>query len=202
MMLRVRALWTRSRPVMTAATFLCLLNIVNFIGIMSYSLATAIIRPSTFPFTGCSFMPSFRQWYIIFIVAIIFETLVIALTVIKVWPVLRNRQTRLPLFTILVQDGLVFYFSTISIHFVVLFTGLFADLTIALAIFGTLPATAVTGVACNRLLLRLQGVLLESTIIGTDIEMTPVGVSAGVHASDTVAITTREEVWNISQAPS
>jgi hypothetical protein len=93
------------------------------------------------------------------------------------------------------QDGIIYYISASAINFIVLFTGLYADFTIALAIFGSLPAVAVSGVACNRMLLRLQSVLLASNIFASDIPLSAIDVSARIGA-DTAAVTTDIEVWD------
>jgi hypothetical protein len=192
-MLRIRALWYHLRQVVTAVTLLCIGNILTFIITIAYGLATATIGPATYPFTGCFFNPSFRRQYISFITSIVFETVIITLTIIRVWSVMYDGQRRLPLFTLLIQDGLLYYISIMCIHFIVLFTGLFADFTVALAIFGSLPSIAVAGVACNRMLLRLQGILLASDIISSDIGMTDVDVSARIRTG-TAAITTDVEI--------
>jgi hypothetical protein len=195
MSLRLRALWDHSRRVVTIVTTLCVLNVLTFVVTISYGLATATIKPASPPSTGCSFIPSFRHQYISFITAIVFETIVIALTVIRVWSISCDQHLRLPLLDILMQDGIIYYISANSINFIVLFTGLYADFTIALAIFGSLPAVAVAGVACNRMLLRLQSVLLASNIFASDIPLTAIDVSARIGA-DTAAVTTDIEVWD------
>jgi hypothetical protein len=92
------------------------------------------------------------------------------------------------------QDGLIYYLSIISIHSMVLFTGLFAKFTLALAVFGSLPAIAVAGVAFNRMLLRLQSVLLFNDTYASGIGMTAVDVSAriAVEATSTMDV----EEWD------
>jgi hypothetical protein len=105
---------------------------------------------------------------------------------------LRDQQVRLPLIHLLMLDGLVYYISIISTHSIILFTGLFADSTLALAVLGSFPTVATAGVACNRMLLRLQNVLLFDNVYTSGIAMTTMDVSAGIGA-DTLPITMEEE---------
>jgi hypothetical protein len=99
---------------------------------------------------------------------------------------------RLPLISLLLLDGLVYYISITSIHLTVLFTRLFADLTLALAVLGSWPAVATAGVACNHMLLRLQNVPLFDNVYASGIVLTTVDVSAGIGAN-APTITTDEE---------
>jgi hypothetical protein len=103
-----------------------------------------------------------------------------------------GQRVRLPLISLLLLDGLVYYISITSIHLTVLFTRLFADSTLALAVLGSWPAVATAGVACNRMLLRLQNVLLFDNVYASGIVLTTMDVSAGIGAN-APTITTDEE---------
>ncbi|PVG00136.1 hypothetical protein CPB86DRAFT_248949 [Serendipita vermifera] len=160
MWLRVRAMWYHSRLIITISTLLFLLNVLSYIIIISYMQATAVIGPALPPFTGCSFQPTFRHAYITFIMSILFETFVIFVTVIKSWPILRHRRFKLPMYSLLLKDGLVYYISICSMHAVIVIAGFFADFITAVEVITSIPALAVTGIACNRMFLRLQATLL------------------------------------------
>jgi hypothetical protein len=62
---------------------------------------------------------------------------------------------------------------------------MFAGPTLTCVIFGSLPGIAVAGVACNRMLLRLQRVLLCNEVHASGIGMTEMDVSARI-GPDTV----------------
>jgi hypothetical protein len=201
MTLRVRAMWKHSQGATIAITLLCILNVSNFTITMPYGLITATFGPATFPFTGCTFVPSFRHQYVGFTTCIAFETLVIALTVIGLSSFLHGPHMRLPLVSLLMQDGLIYYFCIISIHFLLFFTGIFANVTWSLPFAMTSPAIAVAGVACNRMLLRLQNVLLSNGLNPSSMRMTEMDVSARI-GPDTVLGTIDVDVWDSSATSS
>jgi hypothetical protein len=194
MTLRVWAMWKHSRGVVATISILCILNILTYTIIIAYGIGTATIGPSTLPFTGCTFKPSFQYPYVSVIMSISLETLVIALTVIRLSSILRHKRTPLPIIRLLMQDSLVYYIVVVSIHSFVLLVGFFANFTVAIAVFGSLPAIAVAGVACNRMLLRLRSVLLPDKVYAPDIKMDTVDVSARIGA-DRRARATDVEIW-------
>jgi hypothetical protein len=108
---------------------------------------------------------------------------------------------RLPLVNLLLQDGLIYYFCIVSIHFLLFFTGIFANVTWGLPFAMTSPAIVVVGVACNRMLLRLQNVLLVNKVYPSSVGMTEMDVSARM-GPDTVLGTTDIDVWNSAASSS
>ncbi|PVG00134.1 hypothetical protein CPB86DRAFT_730111 [Serendipita vermifera] len=152
MMLRVRAMWNHSTIIVTLTWFLFGCNLITFIVIVVYGQANGTIKTSALPLTGCLVDSSFRRPYITFITSIAFETFVIVLTIIKSWPILRNRQTKLPLSSLLLKDGLAYYLAILSAQLLLLVSGFAAGFTVGMPIFSSLPALAVLGVACNRML--------------------------------------------------
>jgi hypothetical protein len=182
---RVRAMWKHSQRVTTAVTMLSTINVLTFVIIMPYTLATATFGPATFPITGCTFVPSFQQYYVTYILCIFFETVVVVFTVIRLSAMIYGHQMRMPLISLLMQDGLVYYIAVVSAHSIVFFTGMFAGPTLTCVVFGSLPGIAVAGVACNRMLLRLQSILLYNEVHVTGIGMTEMDVSARI-GPDTV----------------
>jgi hypothetical protein len=162
MIIRVRALWPDSRPVVGVAIFLSLLNIVTFIAILSLGYMTALITPNTRPFTGCLILPAFKPAYLILIASLLFETYVIVVILAKCVPLALSRKVRSPLSTILITDGLIYYIIILAfqlLDIVLVFAG---DVTVSIPVIFSYPTTALVGVACNRLFIRLQGTSVVS----------------------------------------
>jgi hypothetical protein len=157
--IRVYALWNRSRMIF----FLCLgvstLNLGCYIVIIAYSTATGSITPASAPFTGCKLFSGYTKGYIMFVTSITFETMMITLTAVKSFPLARQRDAHTPLFTMVLGDGLTYYFFILALHvlnLIILFTPSLA----AASFVASYPSVAVMAVACNRLLIRQQRLLL------------------------------------------
>jgi len=165
-MLRVYALWNRSLRILLFSLAAFFLNIGTFIILVAYNDSKAFILPAFAPFTGCAIFPGFAQTYIIFVTAIIFETIMVVLTVMKSYPLVRQRGLHTPLFTLLLEDGLLYYIFIIGSQIINL-VAIFTHSWIGAAMFMSYPSVAVITVACNRLLLRPQRALL-----GTGLQMT------------------------------
>jgi hypothetical protein len=155
--IRVYALWNRSRMVL----FLCLgaatFNFGVYTVLVSYSTATGIVTAAPAPFTGCTLFTTYSKDYLMFVAAITFETAIIILTAIKSLPHARHT----PLFTMVLRDGFVYYFSILALHIlnlIILFT---PSLAVA-SIMPSYPTLAVMTVACNRLLIRQQRMLIDA----------------------------------------
>jgi hypothetical protein len=160
MIIRVRALWSDSRPIVGVAVFLSLLNIITYITVLSLDYVTGVIIPNNWPFTGCLVFPAFKATYLIFIASILFETYVIVVILAKCVPLALSKQVKSPLSTILVTDGLIYYIIILAfqlLDIVLAFTG---GTLIAMPAIASYPITALVGVACNRLFIRLQGTSL------------------------------------------
>jgi hypothetical protein len=143
--------------------FLCLgaatLNLACYIVIVAYSAATGFIIPATTPFTGCILMSGHKKGFIMFVTSIAFETMMVTLTVIKSYPLARQRDAQTPLFTMFLEDGLVYYFFLLALHIlnvIIIFTPSLAPASFV----ASYPLVAAMAVACNRLLIRQQRVLL------------------------------------------
>jgi hypothetical protein len=101
-------------------------------------------------FTGCTLFTNYTKDYVMFVAAIIFE-------ITKSFPLAQHTS----LFMMVLRDGLVYYFSIIALHvlhLIILFT---PSLAVA-SIMPSYPTLAMMTVACNRLLIRQQRMLLDS----------------------------------------
>ncbi|CAG8728831.1 11425_t:CDS:2, partial [Acaulospora colombiana] len=106
-----------------------------------------IVRPQLPPFTGCTVITVAKlKLHMIFISSLVFETCVIILTLIKVYPIFRYAPGRLPLVTMLLNDAIV-----------------------------------VGAIACNRLLIRIQELLLRREIVELE-TMVGTGITGRVAA--------------------
>jgi hypothetical protein len=140
---------------------------------------TAIAKAYRPPFTGCEVTITFEHTYVLFLTGILFETCMVVLTIIRSYPIAqasRNGTPRSPLWTLLLQDGILYYASIIGVQ---IFTVVLSKLPqnnkhSVPAILSYLPFV-VPGIACNRLFIRLQTALLikEGTIIETTHSITP-----------------------------
>jgi hypothetical protein len=162
MIIRVRALWSDSRPVVGVAIFLSLLNIITFITVLSLEYFTATIIPYTWPFTGCLIFPTFKPIYLIFIASILFETYVIVAILAKCVPLALSPKVRSPLSTILVTDGLIYYIIILAFQLLDIVLSFAGETPVSMPVIASYPITALVGVACNRLFIRLQGTSLVS----------------------------------------
>ncbi|PVG00132.1 hypothetical protein CPB86DRAFT_783000, partial [Serendipita vermifera] len=172
MTLRVRALWNHSRPVQIVVTLLFLGNILISFIVVGYAHATTVIVPADPPFTGCTVTTSSRFANITLIITIpsafIFETLVIIFTVIGSYPLIRQRDIKLPLFHLLFTDGLAFYCVIMAAQLLTLICFYDGDMSVLFTVAISSPAVPVTAVASNRLLLRLQNVLVTQDVMMRD----------------------------------
>ncbi|PVG00137.1 hypothetical protein CPB86DRAFT_872127 [Serendipita vermifera] len=190
--LRVRALWIRSRFVVTITMALFAINMLTFVITISYGQATATVEPAPFPLTGCVFKATFRHPYIFTITTIAFESLVIVLVFLKSKPT-QNRQTiRLPLSALLLQDGLVYYLAIVSVQLLVLIAMFVADFSVVMTLLASLINLAVAGVACNRMFMRLQHALLSKRVMVLGSAGRVANVSTSVWV-DTGAVSTEIE---------
>lgn len=155
---RVTALWNRSRTMLLLCSSAVLLNLGTYIGIFSNFFARSHFAPVALPFTGCRGIATQNNLYISSLISIAFETAVIILIVIRSYPVVRLRGIHSPLFTLIFEDGLVYYCVIILTQVISLALGFKTTLTTAPILRSPL-LTAVTGIACNRLLLRPQPLL-------------------------------------------
>jgi hypothetical protein len=188
-------MWKHSQRVTTAVTTLSIINVLTFIITMLCTLVTATFGPATFPITGCTLVPSFGLQYITFITCVVFETAVIVLTAIRLSTMIHGHQMRMPLISLLMQDGLIYYIVIASMHFLLLFSAILPGFSLASSFFQSSLAIAVAGVACNRMLLRLQSVLLFNEVHASGIGMTGMDVSVRI-GPDTILGTTDIEAWN------
>jgi hypothetical protein len=163
--IRVYALWNRSRMIL----FLCIgaatLNFGCYTVLVAYSTATEFVTGASAPFTGCTIFSSYAKAYFIFVASIAFETIIIILTVIKSYPLARVA-SRTSLFTMILEDGLIYYFSILALHLLNLIIIFTPSLAVG-SLVAFYPAFAMVTVACNRLLIRQHRMLL-----GHESEMT------------------------------
>ncbi|PVG00141.1 hypothetical protein CPB86DRAFT_249086 [Serendipita vermifera] len=186
LLMRVRALWYHSRFIINLSTALFVINLLSFVSVLAYMYSTAIIAPYEKPFTGCSLTPTFSQIYIIFITSIAFETCIITLTFVRSYPLSRRQETKFPLSTVLLTDGLIYFLAILASQIASLIINVIGDLSLILPVTLSYPALAIIAVACNRLFIRLQTVLLVQRGYTTADE----GVSANVWTNSSNATST------------
>lgn len=186
LLMRVRALWYHSRFIINLSTALFVINLLSFVSFLAYMYSTAIIAPYEFPLTGCSLTPTFFKIYIIFITSIVFETCIITLTFVRSYPLSRRQETKFPLSTVLLTDGLIYFLAILASQIASLIIQLIGDLSLILPVTLSYPALAIVAVACNRLFIRLQSVLLVQRGYTTADE----GVSANVWTNSSNATST------------
>ncbi|KAG8778900.1 hypothetical protein FS842_011024 [Serendipita sp. 407] len=168
MVLRVIALWHRSRLVKMITILLFLVYILHFIVFAVYGYAKGETVPLEIsPYTGCSFNLDHRlPLYTIFISPLLFYTFIVAFTILKSYPLLAYKSKSMDgamfrLSSVLVNDGVVYYIVLIISQVISLYATitLDADPTVVIPIVRAAPGIAVTIVACNRLFLRLHDVM-------------------------------------------
>ncbi|PVF96865.1 hypothetical protein CPB86DRAFT_708243, partial [Serendipita vermifera] len=160
LIIRVNALWARSTWVVLFSKVLFVLHILAHIGIISYNYAKAISIPNLPPFTGCFIISVFSQSWIIFVLSIAFETCMVILTVVRSCPGARERSLKMPLWTLLLKDGVLYYCCIIAAQLLALIASLVpVDINVSFPIILSYPLVVVTGVACNRLFIRLETLL-------------------------------------------
>jgi hypothetical protein len=178
--IRVYALWNRSRVILFICIGAATLNIGCYAVIISYSTATEFVTGASAPFTGCTILSSYAKGYLMFVASITFETTILTLTVIKSYPLARQA-SRSSVFTMILEDGLIYYIVMLSLHVINLII-LFTPSLAAASIMPSYPTIAVMAVACNRLLIRQQRLLLghrsevTSHFPSTNIFITPIAL--------------------------
>lgn len=159
MIIRVHALWNRDRRVLGGVVTLLVLHTITYFVVMSYATITGSLVPASPPFAGCVPQTRFDKMWIPSIPVLVFETVVISLIVYKTWFFATQGSIRTPLYTMLFEDGLVYYLVIMASQLMTLVCILVpSSLTgpIAQSFF----AFTIIGVACNRLLARLQRLLV------------------------------------------
>jgi hypothetical protein len=166
MVARVNALWSHSRLIKSIVIVLSAVNTLVFAICGSYGWATAKVIPQIPPFTGCAAIPRpDLNLSMIFIPAIIFETCVVVLIFIKAYPMLNQTRGRLPLFTLLLSDGIMYYIVIIIAQAFAFSTSFSGNYALLLPVAASSPSIIASAIACNRLFIRLQDVLKGGQVI-------------------------------------
>jgi hypothetical protein len=155
--MRVSALWGHQKAVVLFAKVLFVLNFLCQVIILSYNYATAITIPYLPPFTGCLIIPTFPKLWVIFLAGMTFDTSMVTLTVIRSFPMVRGQGIQMSLWTLLLRDGLIYYFCVIAsqiLSIIVILAPI--DISISIPIMSCYPPIVVVAIACNRLLIRLE----------------------------------------------
>ncbi|KIM31944.1 hypothetical protein M408DRAFT_241167 [Serendipita vermifera MAFF 305830] len=162
MIIRVYALWNRDKRILTTVLTLCCLHIVCYIIIIGYAYGKGSMMAATPPFTGCVIVFGFTTIWPIFIPSLVFETVIASLIIYKTWYFATREHSRTPLYTTLFQDGLIYYIAIILSQVLALVCfQVPSTLTIpVLRSYSTFPVAAV---ACNRLFIRLQRLLVSKS---------------------------------------
>lgn len=160
MIIRVYALWNRDKWVLTGVLILCFLHVVCYAAISCYTFATSVVIPASPPFTGCMVTFGFDKIWISFVAALLFETVVISLIVYKTWFFATQGDIRTPLFTMLFTDGVVYYLVMIASQILGLMCFLVPS-ALVIPVLRSYSQFSIAGVICNRLLARLQRLLLN-----------------------------------------
>lgn len=159
MTIRVYALWNRDKRVLTSVVTLLVLHITTYGVLISYAAIEGSMKPARPPFTGCVAQSEFDKMWALPLPVLVFETVVISLIVYKTWFFATQGDLRTPLYTMLFLDGLIYYLAILASQAVILVCFIapsFLTDWVAQSFF----AFTVIGVACNRLLARLQRLLL------------------------------------------
>jgi hypothetical protein len=180
MALRVQALWNHSRPIKIMVVLLFLVNLIAPIVVVCHIYTTAILVPAKPPFTGCAIIASTNLAYIVFVPAFFYETLIIVLTVIKSYPLLRQGSITLPLSNLLFKDGLVFYCAILATQLITLICSYSGNMSLLMSVTLSGPALPVSTVACNRLLMRLQTALVNQDVLALDPKSLATNASIGL----------------------
>jgi hypothetical protein len=176
MTIRAQALWNHSRPIKMVLLLFLLVTVLTPPIVVGRMYAKATLKPATPPFTGCSITAPTQLIYVIYIPAFIDETLIIMLTVIKSYPIFRQGLTKLPLYNLLFRDGLVYYCAIVVAQVLTLVCFYSGNISIPLS-GPSLPAAIV---ACNRLLIRLQSVLINQDVTTLDPKSSTINGSTGL----------------------
>ncbi|PVF90780.1 hypothetical protein CPB86DRAFT_681605, partial [Serendipita vermifera] len=128
--------------------------------LLSYFDATAHITPNYPPFTGCLVLPSFPKFYLIFLSGIAFDTCMVILTVIQSYPMTRGQGIQTSLWTLLLRDGLIYYFCVIAARILSLVVSTApVHISVSTPILSCAPSVFVVSIASNRLFIHLETVL-------------------------------------------
>lgn len=139
---------------------LCLFHIVFYFVGLSQAYANGVLVPETPPFTGCVVIFGSKNLWTVLIPGIIFETTVVTLIIYKTWHFATQGNIHTPLYTMLFNDGLVYYLAIAASQLLV-FVCLVVPSTLTIPVLRSYSTSAVAAVACNRLLARLQRLLLS-----------------------------------------
>lgn len=160
MVTRVYALWNRDKRVLIVALMGFCGNIGSYLILVSYSYAKGAFFVTYPPFTGCVVFPGYDKGWLIFVTSIGFETVIIVLTIYKSWSVAIQRGIRTPLYTLLLEDGAIYYFFILLSQMLSIIT-VWVPSALSAPVGGAYPSIAVSGIACNRLFTRLQRLLVS-----------------------------------------
>jgi hypothetical protein len=168
MTIRVHAQWNHSRFIEGVLALLFPVNILAPSVAVGHIYATATFTPATPPFTGCSIIASTKFTYLVFLSPLVYETLIIVLTIIKSYPILRLGSINLPLSNLLFRDGLVFYCAIVAAEVLTLVCTYSRNTSLLITVPIAGPSLPVSSVACNHLLMRLQSVLINQDVLALD----------------------------------
>lgn len=159
MITRVYALWNRNKWILTSVCSLCFLHISYYTTTVTYAFSKGILMPANLPFTGCFITLGFDKLWTMLVPTLVFETVIVSLIVYKTWSLASQRSIKAPLFTMLFNDGLIYYLAIIAIQILSL-VSLLVPSNLTIPIVRAYPTFAVTGIASNRLFTRLHLLLL------------------------------------------
>jgi hypothetical protein len=142
-------------------------NVFTFLILYGLSLLRGPVLLSTSPYTGCMVLPNSSILWITFASALAFDALSIGLIVYKSWPLARLRGVEAPLFTMLFEDGIAYCLSLIATKLFVA-ACLYLPSVLTTVEMPTCICISVSSLVANRLILRLQGKMLNKTSNWTD----------------------------------
>lgn len=175
LLFRVYALWNRSMTALIICSTTFFLNVGSFLAILAYFYAIGKYAPAGSPFLGC--LPTAIAHVNIYIVSgtsIAFETIVILLIVVRSYPIVRLRGVKSPLYTLIFEDGLVYYCAIALSQVVALVYGFKATLPMLFIVRWPF-SQPVIGIACHRLLLHPQPLLrgdMPASFVSTTADIT------------------------------
>jgi hypothetical protein len=162
---RVWALWKGSYIILTILFLLLANNIMVFLLMYGLSLLRGTVVLYASPYTGCMVIPNSKILWIMFTSTLAFESLSTGLIVYKSWPLARRRDVEVPLFSLLLEDGIGYCLCLIASKLFVVGC-LYVPSVVATVEIPASICISVSSVAANRLILRLQQTILKKSSNG------------------------------------
>lgn len=134
-----------------------------------------------------------------FVTSIAYETIIIFLTVIKAYPIALQREIKTPLYTLLLEDGVAYYILIIASQIITTVSVFSKNPYFGHVVIVAYPPVAVAGIACGRLLLRPQRLLLNRSGTATGTEWRTDDLNTASITLDDISQGDKPDVFSLSQ---